>query len=368
MRKVRLVREQMFIKMGKSEDELAELVCIRSKEGHNFAVIGIMYEIPSVKVFGLIANKLGLRPREVRSAFKMKENGESIESIGLELNLPLAKLYKFLPNTPQSNFSMPSKRSKLIENDDSPNPFNSTLEKRKLQAFIPKYTFHFNNKVLQVTELKSRRVSQVFLPYYYYRPVDWCQSPEGKLYCLEVKKQSIKAVDIFRDYSLTDLAHIEIQFVRNRLAYNRNFIYIIGNNTSKCLRFELTEKRWEDLDCLPFPCCDYGFIMLEATQCLYVFGGHSAILQKPLDYIQRLSLESLTWDFLQIKLPFAFCGYICVFNVYKVVIHFIIDKKLFMLKLTKFEKYYGIRDFCNKFDLTQKFNWELLTASVRKVR
>jgi hypothetical protein len=41
---------------------------------------------------------------------------------------------------------------------------------------------------------------------------------------------------------------------------------------------------------------------------LYALGGHDG---SPLDLVQKLSLERLTWELMQLRLPYAGCGIPC---------------------------------------------------------
>jgi hypothetical protein len=59
---------------------------------------------------------------------------------------------------------------------------------------------------------------------------------------------------------------------------------------------------------------------------LYAIGGQDG-KGNILDLVQRLSLESLTWDLLELRLPFAGCGIPC-FKVTDTEVYLVVNKTL----------------------------------------
>jgi hypothetical protein len=57
---------------------------------------------------------------------------------------------------------------------------------------------------------------------------------------------------------------------------------------------------------------------------LYVLGGYDGSY---LDLVQKLSLESLTWELMQFRLPFAGCG-IPYFKLRDTEVYFVVNKTL----------------------------------------
>jgi hypothetical protein len=87
--------------------------------------------------------------------------------------------------------------------------------------------------------------------------------------------------------------------------YHTPQLYIIGgwsgsSALSECERYECAENRCESLPPLPTACSSTSGVVVENS--LYVLGGHDA---SDLDLVQKLSLESLTWELMQFRLPFA---------------------------------------------------------------
>jgi hypothetical protein len=72
-------------------------------------------------------------------------------------------------------------------------------------------------------------------------------------------------------------------------------------NLGKCERYVCAENRWEALPALPRACRCTSGVVVESS--LYTLGGYDRCLA--LDLVQKLSLESLTWELMQLRLPFA---------------------------------------------------------------
>jgi hypothetical protein len=87
--------------------------------------------------------------------------------------------------------------------------------------------------------------------------------------------------------------------------YHTPHLYILGGENglalSECERYVCAENRWEALPPLPRACCLTSGVVVESS--LYALGGFDDASE--LDWVQKLSLESLTWEVMQFRLPFA---------------------------------------------------------------
>jgi hypothetical protein len=87
--------------------------------------------------------------------------------------------------------------------------------------------------------------------------------------------------------------------------YHTPHLYILGgyddSALSECERYVCTENRWEALPSLPTACQRTCGVVVENS--LYALGGYGG--SSRLDLVQKLSLESLTWELMQFRLPFA---------------------------------------------------------------
>jgi hypothetical protein len=69
---------------------------------------------------------------------------------------------------------------------------------------------------------------------------------------------------------------------------------------SECERYVCAENRWEALPPLPRACNSTSGVVVENS--LYALGGYYG---DSLDLVQKLSLESLTWELVQFRIPFV---------------------------------------------------------------
>jgi hypothetical protein len=88
--------------------------------------------------------------------------------------------------------------------------------------------------------------------------------------------------------------------------YFDGFVYVIGGDIHTCERFSETEGSWQALNPYPGRARRASCIVLDRG--LYVLGGASPT---SLNSIQKLDLTSLTWEVLEVKLPYLTSGIPC---------------------------------------------------------
>jgi hypothetical protein len=74
-----------------------------------------------------------------------------------------------------------------------------------------------------------------------------------------------------------------------------------GRYLKECERYVYSENQWEALPPLPRASGSASGVVVESS--LYALGGYDG--SNPLDLVQRLSLERLTWELMQLRLPHA---------------------------------------------------------------
>jgi hypothetical protein len=109
--------------------------------------------------------------------------------------------------------------------------------------------------------------------------------------------------------------------------YHTPHLYVLGgeNNSilSECERYLCAKNRWEALPPLPQACSQTSGVVIESG--LYALGGSDE--SSFLDLVQKLSLESLTWELLQFRLPFV--GYaIPCFKLRDTEVYLVVNKTL----------------------------------------
>jgi hypothetical protein len=86
--------------------------------------------------------------------------------------------------------------------------------------------------------------------------------------------------------------------------YHSQYLYVVGGHSgynllSECERYVCAESQWEVRAALPVACEALSAVVLDSS--LYALGGYADDIA--LDTVQRLSLERLTWELMQLKLP-----------------------------------------------------------------
>jgi hypothetical protein len=84
----------------------------------------------------------------------------------------------------------------------------------------------------------------------------------------------------------------------------------------------MAENQWEAMPPLPRACNSTSGVVVESN--LYALGGSAG---PPLSVVQKLSLESFTWELMQLRLPFA--GYsIPCFKQRDTEVYLVVNKTL----------------------------------------
>jgi hypothetical protein len=105
-------------------------------------------------------------------------------------------------------------------------------------------------------------------------------------------------------------------------------LYVLGGwsgsrSLKDCERYVCAENRWEALPPLPRACINSSGVVVENS--LYALGGRTAGFD--LDWVQKLSLESLTWELMPFKLPHAGNAIPC-FKLRDTEVYLVVNKTL----------------------------------------
>jgi hypothetical protein len=117
--------------------------------------------------------------------------------------------------------------------------------------------------------------------------------------------------------------------------YHSQHLYIVGGSTAgkylrECERYVYAERRWEALPPLPRACHSMSGVVLERS--LYALGGSDGTCY--LNLVQKLSLDRLTWELKQMRLPFPGASIPC-FKVTDTEAYLVVD--MFLCSLTALE-------------------------------
>jgi hypothetical protein len=162
----------------------------------------------------------------------------------------------------------------------------------------------------------------------------WSELPRGNLIItgggvLGVACGEVERIDTLREYAVTH----DLPMLSPRLwhcAVNHYHLYVVGGyNSGRCLaqceRYVCSERRWEALPPLPIACYGPSGVVHEGS--LYALGGYN---DGAPDSIQKLSLDRLTWEVIELRLPHIAKHNACFLHDNQV--YFVLESTLYRLQ------------------------------------
>mmetsp|Transcript_14923 Transcript_14923/g.27571 ORF Transcript_14923/g.27571 Transcript_14923/m.27571 type:complete len:270 (-) Transcript_14923:94-903(-) len=139
------------------------------------------------------------------------------------------------------------------------------------------------------------------------------QTPVGKLFAtggFAGKEKALKTVIVVEQHKDHAIAYRPPMLTRRSgghgAIYHKGFLYVVGglcNDNeilSKCERLDLKRNKWQAIPTLPHAC--FHVTLATAEETLYAISGVSNLAENS-HLIQKLSLSSLSWEVLPVKLP-----------------------------------------------------------------
>jgi hypothetical protein len=115
--------------------------------------------------------------------------------------------------------------------------------------------------------------------------------------------RDVVKIDTLREYAVSSKTPMHSGRVNHAAVCHSQYLYVLGGwngrHLSECERYSCEENRWEVLPSLPV--AGSGISAVELENSIYALGG--ALHRKRFDAVQKLSLDSLTWELMQLKLP-----------------------------------------------------------------
>jgi hypothetical protein len=194
------------------------------------------------------------------------------------------------------------------------------------------YSYMMETNQLFRTSLVTGEQSSYRVPSYtFIEGRCWSEVPGGSLLITGGVFPAVREVvriDIRRDFAVSHCPPMLTPRAGHAAVYHTQHLYVIGglddcDCLSECERYACAENRWEALPPLPKDCCNTSGVVVESS--LYALGGSNGSL---LDVVQRLSLESLTWELLQLRLPHSGCSLTC-FKLSDTEVYLVINKTLY---------------------------------------
>lgn len=232
--------------------------------------------------------------------------------------------------TNSSYFKTPRKipkKSTICTSSNDPDT-STVVYLKKLTNPSKIYSYKFDTSQFYSADLNTGQMTIFkFMNFTFKIGCCWTELPNRSLVVtggglFELNRETVRIVPN-KEYAVTLLPSMLSVRSCHSSVYHSGHIYAIGGLLFRqCERFVIDEDRWENLPSLLNASISLSVIVLEDTRCLYTLGC--------IDYIQRLSLDSLTWDFMAIRLP-SIGSYIPCFKTDELKVHFVLKTELYVL-------------------------------------
>jgi hypothetical protein len=168
------------------------------------------------------------------------------------------------------------------------------------------YSYNRDTDQLHRTSLVTGEQATYHVPTHQFKQGScWSEVPSGGLIITgggRVVVNEVVGIDTRREFAVVQLAPMLTPRIAHAAVPHTQHLYVLGgwNNRilSECERYVSAENRWDALPPLPRACCITSGVVVERS--LYALGGYGGL---SLDLVQKLSLEGLTWELLQVRLP-----------------------------------------------------------------
>jgi hypothetical protein len=203
------------------------------------------------------------------------------------------------------------------------------LHEDTLPNFI--YSYTYNSDQLHRTDLVTGEQSSHRVPSYRFKlGCYWSEVPGGSLFITGGGVPAVREVVRIdaRTFEVSSLTPMHTPRSAHSAVYHTRHLYVIGGLDRgrwlrECERYIFVENRWEALPPLPRACWGSNGVVVERS--LYALGGRAD--QRNLDLVQKLSLESLTWEVMQFRLPYEDSGISC-FKLRDTEVYLVVNRTL----------------------------------------
>jgi hypothetical protein len=190
----------------------------------------------------------------------------------------------------------------------------TTEETKRLPQHTPTFLYSCRYNQLHRVNLLTIARSCHEVPHYQFKEgCRWSELPGGSLLITGGRYDSLREVvkiDTLREFAVSSQPPMHTARWDHAAVYHSQYVYVLaGYNSrdlSECERYAFAESRWEELPDLPVRGTDMSAVEVENS--LYALGGYTGT---PLDTVQKLSLDSLAWQLMHLKLPQAAHGIAC---------------------------------------------------------
>jgi hypothetical protein len=174
----------------------------------------------------------------------------------------------------------------------------------------PKFFYHCKsnkNKLHRVDLLTGEQSCHKIPSYHFKAYCRWSELPGGSLLVTGGRPavREVVLIDTNREWAVCSQPPMHTARGFHAAVYHSQYLYVLagyssGTSLSECERYVCAESRWEVLPALLVAGCAMSAVVQDST--LYALGGNAG---RFLDSVQKLSLNSLTWELMQLRLPQA---------------------------------------------------------------
>jgi endonuclease III len=172
------------------------------------------------------------------------------------------------------------------------------------------YSYSFDTDQLYRTCLVTGEESCHSIPSYTFKMFSsWSDLPGERImftggYC----SQEAVTIDTLRSFAVAHLPPMQTPRCLHSSLYHDYQVYVLGGMLeseqpiSQCELYCIPQRQWQALPPLPTACYSLSSVVVKGQ--LYALGGRVNFVSA-LNLIQRLNLDRLTWEVMQLKLPAA---------------------------------------------------------------
>jgi hypothetical protein len=222
------------------------------------------------------------------------------------------------------------------------------VHEQTLPTFI--YSFKFDTDLLHRTYLVTGEQSSHAVPQVRFNP-GCCLSelPGGSLLITGglvmmhyLAMTTVVKIDTLDEFAVSNQAPMNVGRGNHAAVYHSQYVYVLGGFMtsyykggfdkigSVCERYVCAENQWEELPEMPSACQSMNAVVVEDS--LFTLGGDDR--KKTFKWIQRLRLDTLTWQIMELNLPVSGLFIPC-FKVCDTQVFLVMDKSLY--SFTPFE-------------------------------
>jgi hypothetical protein len=330
------------------EARTLKMICTKSKQGHSLSRISELTGLTIEEVKERLGQATGLSPSALSSILHMKQRGLSLELISQESDVELEVLKQFLPQVIKKTAETHAladqgkgpceislgQRAYTVGSPDHcktisrlpPMTTEETKQPPQPTEMLPKpqhsptflYCCKFFSSKLRRVNLLTGEQSFLRVPYLFRDSCRWSELPGGSLLVTggSPAVKGVVKIDTLREYAVSSQPFMHTARQSHAAVYHSQYVYVLGGYSkgrylSKCERYSCAESQWEVLPALPVAGRDMSAVEVENS--VYALGGQDDV--GVLDTVQKLSLDSLTWEFMQFTLPQEELNFPC----YKIV-------------------------------------------------